>query len=180
MIHVKQTRGYEGKDYRGNCFTACVASLFEIPLEGLPDFTGKQNAALTDWLNVHYPGVIVRSREHEPFDADGKWPVGLYPPHGFWMATVESPRFTEECTRHTAPGGNTMPPHWYDLPDCPFCHGTGTRQGFHLVVCKSGKVVHDPSPEVGGYGWEYNGRLSGATWFEVSDPGRLLARTLPL
>lgn len=150
-----------------------------MPLETLPDMTGRQDADLTDWLAIYFPGVAVRTRDHEPFDGENGWPPGLFPPPGYWIACVESPRFQEECEKHTAKGGKPLPPHWYDLADCPFCHGTGTRQGFHAIVCKGREVAHDPSPEVGGYAWRYNGRLCGITWFEVTDPSRLIPRLRP-
>lgn len=181
MIHVRQTRTFEPGDppYRGNCFAACVASVFEVPIEVLPELHGRQDSALMEWLHIHYPGVAVRTRDHVPFDADDDWPKGLYPPSGFWIANVQSPRFTEDCTAHTRDGGEPMPPNWYDIADCPHCEGTGTRPGFHAVVARFGEVAHDPHPDVTGYGWEYNGKLCGITWFEVTDPGRLIPRRVP-
>lgn len=184
MIHVKQTKLYDPGPpvYRGNCVNACIASIFEVPIESLPEFKGTETHVQA-WLAFHYPGVVVKRREFEPIDmsdedtrravqSDGVWRAG------FWIASVESPRYSEACTFHVSETGTPMPPYWYAPDECPHCGGSGERAGFHAVVAKGGEVVHDPHPEVKGYGWEYNGRLVAQTWFEVSDPARLIPRRL--
>lgn len=49
MIGVHQTTFGKGK---GNCFTACIASLLELPIEAVPFFCGKDNwrKATDEWL----------------------------------------------------------------------------------------------------------------------------------
>lgn len=182
MIHVQQTKLYDAgpPEYRGNCYAACVASVLEIPLEALPELHGSQDTGLNAWLAIHYPGIQVRSRDHPPalmadvFPTDWPWRTG------YWLATVESTRFTEECRYHVVEGGEPLPPFWYDVAGCPHCGGSGERPGFHLVVCRGREIVHDPHPDAEGYGWEYVGRWCGETWFEVVDPSRLISRVLPV
>lgn len=177
MIHVKQTRTYEGKDYRGNCYAACIASILEVPLDSLPELHGREDAALNPWLALHFPGVTVVSTSIIP-QPGGQWnppALGM----GYWIACVESPRFREPCNMHVAEGGTPHPPFWYDLDQCPHCGGSGERPGFHAIVARGRDVVHDPHPDVTGYGWDYNGLLCGGTWFVVTDPSRLIARLVP-
>jgi hypothetical protein len=182
VIHVKQRQKYESTERRGDCWTACIASIFEVPYETLPDLnSNRQSSLLTEWLALHYPGVVMRQRDHVPFDAeDDHVALRKIAPPGFWIASVESPRFTEECRFHVSGEGTPLPPFWYERDACPHCGGSGERPGFHAVVCRSDLVVHDPSPDVTGYGWEYNGKLCSITWFEVTDPARLIPRALPL
>ena len=182
MIHVRQTKLYEEGPpvYRGNCVQACVASLFDLPIDSVPDMHGRTDQMLNEWLSVHYPGVVVQSRDETPASGDD------FPHrHGYWIATVESPRFTEQCSYHVAenddgtPKGEPMPPFWYFKDDCPHCKGTGTRPGYHAIVMKGREVVHDPHPDAEGYGYEYVGRFVAATWFYVGDPSRLAHRSIP-
>lgn len=180
MIHVRQTKLYDPGPpvFRGNCYAACVASVFEVPLAALPELHGEQDTGLNRWLGFHFPGVKVVTRDFEPIevteDTQRAWRRGL------WLATVESPRFTEECLYHVVEGGTPLSPFFYEKSECPHCAGSGTRPGFHLVVCDGSKVAHDPHPAAGGYGWEYNGRLCGETWFEIVDPGKLIPRPRPV
>lgn len=178
MIHVKQTRTYEGPEYRGNCYQACVASIFELAIDMVPDLHGRGDSLLQHWLDVHYPGVAVRSRDVVPLDPRTEQftlPVG----QGWWIATVQSTRFVEPCNYHVVEGGEPMPPYWYHALECPHCGGNGDRPGFHAIVCRGNKVEHDPHPDCGGYDWSYVGKLVGVTSFEVSDPSRLSVRLTP-
>lgn len=181
MIHVKQRQKYESADRRGDCWTACVASIFEVPYETLPDLNAnRQSSLLAEWLGLHYPAITLRSRDYVPFDAERDVDqLRKIAPPGFWIASVESPRFSEKCLYHASETGTPEPPFWYDPAECPHCGGTGERPGFHAVVCRRDEVVHDPHPEVEGVGWSYNGRLCSVSWFEVTDPGRLVPRRLP-
>lgn len=177
MIHVKQTRGYEGDHYRGNCLAACIATIFEIPIDRLPEFQGR-DSEVVGWLSFFYPGVEMVVRDYRPQDFR-EWQKDNATPRGYWIANVESPRFFEDCLLHTAEGGTEMPPFWYDEATCPHCNGMGTRPGFHAIVCRDGEVVHDPHPDVAGYDWSYNGRFCGVTTFAVTDPSRLIPRWRP-
>lgn len=172
MIHVKQTRTYEGPEYRGNCYSACVASIFELPIDRVPDLHGGGDSALNEWLAVYYPGVRVESRDIVP--TEGSTWKGV---QGLWIATVESPRYTEECRYHTAgPDAEEMEPFWWHRENCPHCCGGGERPGYHAVVAEGRFVKHDPHPAIAGYAWEYNGRLCGWSRFVVVDPARLSVR----
>lgn len=82
MIPVKQTRiGYPG----GNCFAACVASVFEVPLESLPDLPMEKWASdelwwktWMDWLAERNCGLVVLHGQTPPgyVLAGGKSPRG--------------------------------------------------------------------------------------------------------
>ena len=54
MLPVKQTRLKEN----GNCFEACIASLLNLKLEGVPDLLaydqGPWMEKLNEWLNIKY------------------------------------------------------------------------------------------------------------------------------
>lgn len=53
MIAVMQTRGYDPSapagEQRGNCWTACIASLLGLPIEGVPDFVQIEVDGGEDW-----------------------------------------------------------------------------------------------------------------------------------
>lgn len=52
MRPVQQTK-FGSPD--GNCFSACVATIFELPLDHVPDFKGDRwRENLTDWLFSNY------------------------------------------------------------------------------------------------------------------------------
>ena len=60
MIRVDQTTFGHGK---GNCFTACVASILELSLESVPNFCldhegGAWFPALREWLAARSCGVV--------------------------------------------------------------------------------------------------------------------------
>lgn len=97
MIQVEQT---ELADYsvnpviRGNCLAACVASIFEVPLEMLQGVYETQS--LWAWLGRHTPGAGVIARSY----VDNAVPLGSRNPGGFsnlpgitpWIAVVKSLR----------------------------------------------------------------------------------------
>lgn len=82
MKPVKQTqfRPEPGHDDTGNCFAACVATIFELPLKDVPNF-------------VRYPDWVERL---EAWCEDrGYYPVEPYtwlPPKGYAIVTAKSPR----------------------------------------------------------------------------------------
>lgn len=108
LIKVVQT---ELADYsvkppvRGNCLAACVASIFEVPLAGLPDVYDSQS--LWRWLNEHFPAIGMISHVYydryatsiDPNKIEGV-PLGSRVPIGFtnlpgatpWIAVVRSRR----------------------------------------------------------------------------------------
>ncbi len=85
MRPTDQTRYGE----RGNCFSACIASLLEIPIEIVPNFISErhdvpQSALLNQWLaplNLHalYCETDIMHPEHAV-------------PDGFYILTGTSPR----------------------------------------------------------------------------------------
>jgi hypothetical protein len=81
---------YEVEDPLGDCLAACVASIFEWPLERVPDFMGDAEAKGTSWLaeiwSWAYPLGIVpeaprqysRRRKHQAYRT------------GYYVGIVES------------------------------------------------------------------------------------------
>lgn len=77
---------------RGNCLSACVASLLEIPIEWVPNFTsepheppGLQPIRLNQWLNqigieAIYCMTDIMSPEHS--DPDGYYIMTGFSPRG--------------------------------------------------------------------------------------------------
>ena len=88
MIAVDQTIFGLGK---GNCFAACVASIFEVPLDSLPNFCCEEGwpANFEDWL--HERGLARMTVN----TAGG----GRVPFHAWGIATGPSPRgdFLHSC-----------------------------------------------------------------------------------
>lgn len=77
MKPVDQTTfGHPG----GNCFSACVASLLEMPIEAVPYFMGHDDwvKAFADWLEPH--GLYPVTFKYVAPAGTGKdwWPQGLY------------------------------------------------------------------------------------------------------
>lgn len=85
MIPVDQTI-FDNK--RGNCWAACVASIFEVPLESVPWPNGNDDdfwPTYHSWLNERNATVVSLTR--------GEWI-----PRGYVIGSVMSPRF--EGTHH--------------------------------------------------------------------------------
>lgn len=122
MRKVEQT---ELADYtidppvRGNCLAACVASIFEIPLERLSGVYDTQE--LWYWLNVHLPAIGMIAHTYYVGNEVRGVPFGSRRPDRFtglpgltpWIAVVQSPR-----TAH-----------------------------MHCVVMVGGELAWDPHPE---------------------------------
>lgn len=167
----------EGPQY-GDCYRACVASIFEVAYEETDGITGGDSQTLTDWVRRRYPGVGMSYRmlgdtwkDVETLDSWRQWPESHYEP-GYWIATVKSKRIPDReiygcgCGERT-PGGD---------PDCRWCGGKpdtrfmGIQWGLHAVVMRHGVCVWDPHPERDkGFG-----PFCGATFFRVEDPAKLL------
>lgn len=111
MIPVYQDTG-------DNCFQACVASMFELPLSEVPHF-------VADAATQEEQGILPAFREW--CSRRGVFPIDI-PMQGLSLSSVL------ENVQHLVPdahyilGGSTV---------------TGTQ---HAVVCCSGKIVHDPEP----------------------------------
>lgn len=121
MIPVYQDRF--GKPL-GNCFAACIASIFELPLRNVPDFAkinlnedGTDNG---DWYAAAWDFCVARgfelhyrySKSREDGTSGIDWIEGAYPYH--------------------------------------LIGGTSPRGLSHSVVGYKGKIIHDPHPEGGG------------------------------
>jgi hypothetical protein len=84
MTPVDQTTfGHPG----GNCFSACVASLLELPISEVPYFMDESGdnlpwvKQLNDWLaprgyySMHF---VVNETNREAYDRENLWPAGFY------------------------------------------------------------------------------------------------------
>lgn len=124
---------------KGNCVWACVASLFDIPLDDLrlPAPTDEELSAwfeeqLPD-LELHHRDMAVDYRVIEGYPyvegvGTGRWTYDLpkkwtCPTRGYWMASIHSPGLM-----------TPVESHYYPMP------------GMHMVVMKGRKLVHDPNP----------------------------------
>ena len=81
MKPVRQTAF--GGDH-GNCWSACIASVLEIPIEDVPNFCVEQRArwwdATNDWLRAR--GLVCLN-----VNLVGEFLIG-----GYWIASGKSPR----------------------------------------------------------------------------------------
>lgn len=154
----------------GDCFPACVASIFEIPLDLAPGMGGNSQA-VWDWLALNFPGIGMVVRD---------WDEPREPYHraGYWIATVVSSRFREpNCDRCTPDRRRKSdPPYVWRRDECPFCQGTGHGRGLHAIVMENAQRVWDPHPKAD---WDATPQIVGETYFVVTDPARLAARSLP-
>jgi hypothetical protein len=92
VIEVEQTiMGSEPGG--GNCVAACIASIFDVPLETVTVPLGGSYQAVCDWTRRHYPGLYP---VHVVWDrSDWDELVNVEPPtrfRSYWIASVESPR----------------------------------------------------------------------------------------
>lgn len=165
-------RGIRVEGTQGDCYVACIASVFELPLEGCPGLGGNSQQ-VWNWLAANYPGVGMIVRD---------WTVPRDEPdrhEGFWIAHVLSPRFREPDCHHCTPDRRrrSRPPHFWRRDECPACDGTGHSHGVHAIVMEHWRPVWDPHPHVAGLLDSY--KYVGETVFVVTDPARLQPRTLP-
>jgi hypothetical protein len=89
MHYVEQTRTEQGK---GNCFQACLASIFELPLEAVPDWNangeGRWLSIYDDWLaerGLAMAMVYVQDNAYREFPYNGRREV-------IWIGGFKSPR----------------------------------------------------------------------------------------
>lgn len=107
----------------GNCTSACIASLLEVPIEEVPHFgtTNAWSEALRKWLRPR------------GFDAL------------FWQIVAETP-----YRSIAAPDGTWLfSTHSY-VPDGYYLLGGESARGPHAVVAKSLEIVFDPHPSRAG------------------------------
>jgi hypothetical protein len=107
MRPVYQTK-FGGSDApeeeQGNCMQACLASIFEIPLEDAPEFTGLINSGawfthLQAWLKKRNLTLLMLPAK----------PVDI--PHGFAMAGVLSKTLPKPEDGHMIVVQNGLPVH---------------------------------------------------------------------
>ena len=105
----------------GNCWTSCVASILEVPIEELGDLEDAYRSSLIEWEE---------SEGTEPFP----WSRVLAETHAlgftlawFIMADLDIPR---------------LAPRGYSIATGP-ANGCGTP---HSCVALDGEIVHDPDP----------------------------------
>lgn len=157
---------FEGSQ-RGDCVAACLASIFEMPIDTFPEHDDTQ--WLWRWLAVYFPGVDL---QHKHFGR----PTDEAPYHrGFWLATIESSRFKEHCTDCSVDLAESTSFFW-KRDECPWCRGTGIRPGFHCVVMENRDRVWDPHP---GVDWDAPLSFAGEKTFHVKDVARLTPRVMP-
>ena len=102
MIPTKQTKLYSGPGTCGNCLTACISSLLEIPINKIPNFVelySNWQGALNDFLkpfNLVYIEVPAK-------DIKGQVELGYHLVCGFTIRSNEIP--------HAVVAYNEQPKH---------------------------------------------------------------------
>ena len=93
MKPVQQTTFGQKK---GNCFSACVASILELTLDEVPWFIGSEDwfAAFTEWLKpLGYWPLMLKVGIVRKFDEIGQGYVSeTWLPSGYWIAGGECSR----------------------------------------------------------------------------------------
>ena len=150
MIPVVQQIVGDGKDKRpmGDCLRACLASIFELPLEEVPHVAASPRgwwSATQDWLRPR--GLWMETLEYT-VPSEKPIPKGERYPAGWWIAVVDSQLF-EGATHAVVMRGL-------------YVDGTSDP---HLVV-------HDPSPVPRQVPYVFHG----ARWFTVLDPALAIRR----
>lgn len=121
MIPVPQLIFGDGKEGRpkGDCFRACVASIFELAPEDVPHFTERESRWFSDFIEWLRPmGLTAEHVRGEPTDRPKSCPAG------WWIASVRSENFEGETHAVVMRGYMT-----------PFSGENWTE------------VAHDPSPK---------------------------------
>lgn len=178
MIEVEQRQLWRPADHPdgpqfGDCYRACIASLFEVDYELVPELRGDTHK-LHEWLSEVAPGVRVQHRilgdlwkEPETLDSWRQWPA-THHEFGYWIATVKSSRIPDlqrfgcGCADDAGVGD----------PSCKWCHGKpgersmGIQWGLHAVVMRNRDLAWDPHPLRDGT----VGPFRGAETFHLDDP----------
>jgi hypothetical protein len=133
----------------GDCFRACVASIFELPLEVVPHFLGDA-AGDANWTDAQWRGLVefAQGRGYMPW-----WIDPENDPHG---DAAEQVRDLERRGGHYVA---TVRPY------------EETELG-HCVVMQGGRLVHDPMP--GGSGAEGVAPVLYICFIDLADSGRML------
>ncbi len=83
MNFIDQTKLHDPENgVDGNCLAACVATVFEIPLDHVPEFENMKN----DYFHtlIEFSALKGRRLTYHP---------GTHPPAGYSIGSVNSPRF---------------------------------------------------------------------------------------
>lgn len=87
--YIKQTRFGESE---GNCFAACIACLFPIEIEDVPDFYSRYGSewfdAFARWMNLFYVVPVMYSAEHKVPARDALHLMGGLSPRGIPHSVV--------------------------------------------------------------------------------------------
>lgn len=123
MLPVKQTRvGFgEGNEPPGNCWAACIASIFEVNLEELPD-------EAKHWTKGCKPEDSWESHEREVLD---------------WLKEKGYVLVTVRCHQLFVNGQGWRFNDCYNILSGPSPRNPALQ---HAVVGKGNKIVHDPHP----------------------------------
>jgi hypothetical protein len=166
---------------RGDCLTACIASLFELSLDEVPFFVEKDTWWSDYQAFLHERGfqlgqVRISTADDDPLRLTGAPADGIY-----WLATVLSPRGKTRCS--VCQGERATTTQWdserdeyvyFDDPQpCSYCNATGLVPCLHSIVMCGREIVWDPHPQrdMGHLGW-----VSGE-WFIARNPGSLSLRS---
>lgn len=164
----------------GDCLSACVASIFELPLEEVPFFVESESwhQDYQDWLCAR--GFVLRHYRISVAGDDPKRLTGS-PGEIYWIATVYSPRGRARCS--TCGGAGAAASQWVDGEyvtygeprPCMRCQASGLVPALHAVVMFGYELVWDPHPEraMGHLGYV------GGEQFGVVDPAALVLREGP-
>lgn len=150
---------------RGDCLTACIASLFELPIDDVPFFVDMENwwGEYNNWLHdrgLQLGQVRLSTVDDDPTRLNGHPTEGIY-----WIATVKSPRSKARCNGCKGTGQSQ-----HEEGPCGWCGESGLVPSLHAVVMCGGELVWDPHPQ---RDMGHLGFVSGE-WFVVRDPARLV------
>ena len=139
MKPVRQTRlaGTDGET-PGNCFQACLASIFDVPLEDVPDWKDRIDA--------------YRGDKRTPKCRDRTW-------QQHWMDVQHWLRDAFQLTMLEVKAGSIQ---GFDMHEECLSIATGrSRRGtLHACVARGKEIVHDPHPKNEGLN-----RISTFTYF---------------
>lgn len=161
---------------RGDCLTACLASIFELPLDDVPFFVEQD-----DWYSAYHEWVCDRGlcieQAHVTVDEDDPCKLRGWPSDRYWIATVKSPRGRARC--NVCGGGGETATQWdkkfstyvtLDAPaPCTYCEGSGLVPSLHAIVMYGREIAWDPHPQ---RDMGHLGFISGEQ-FGVPDPVRV-------
>lgn len=164
---------------RGDCLTACVASLFELAIEDVPFFV-ESDSWWQDYQDFARERGLCIERAWVKVDEDDPMKLNGWPGDRYWIATVKSPRGKTRCS--VCKGTGATSEQWnkeleeYVALDCEqpcdYCAATGLVPSLHALVMFGRDIVWDPHPQ---RDMGHLGFISGEQ-FGAPDPARLTLR----